>query len=188
MEPLLTFHAFSCSAIENRILIRDKETRDLLLEYAQATKSKPMDKKDATALRKRLEGDHWLTLFKWIDTTLSTEHKADFHRYSPPALSPLLEAIAMPSPAPGFLLRPAEIVPVLRDIAASPARVYPRTNPRVLSLLQDNCPLLYQLLRSELCRNGSGEFTTFPVPMKGLLNWLAESCDKILRGAQLPRS
>lgn len=176
-----------CSAIDNRVLIRDKDTRELLLAYARATKAKPLAKKDALALRRGLEGEHWRTLFGWIDTTLS-KSPSDFLCYCPPALSRLLEAIAMPSPAPGFLLRPSELVPVLRDIAASPARVYPRTSARVLSLLQDNCPLLYHLLHSELCRSGSGEFTTFPVPMKPLLNWLAESCDKILQGAHPPLS
>lgn len=167
---------YICSAIDDRVLIRDKETRDLLLSYARATQLEPLADTDGRKLRKLLGDDHWRQLFTWIDTL----SKGTGRRFPPPALARLLEGIAHPSPVSGLILRPAEMAPLLRNIANS--KILSRAQPKELSLLQDNCPALFELLHSTLCQSPSGQLlATFPLEMHPLLLWLAESCDRLVK-------
>ena len=166
-----------CSAIEKRLLIRDKDTRELLLQYARATSKQPLSESDAKSLwKERLTDEHWVRLLNWIKEDLGEQ----FTRFSPPPLSRLLTAIAQPSPVSGFILRPADTAPVLRRVVGDDTLA--RTYPDVLHTLQNNCPALFELLGSELCKPaGEEELRTFPLGMFGLLRWLADACENLVQ-------
>jgi hypothetical protein len=160
----------SRSDLANRVFITDKQLRDLLEEYASQTQS---DSEISKKLLKRAEQNKGgcpslVPLLLWINEDFSQRL---------PVCKRLLIAISKPSALIGLILRPQDTVPVLLKIAGD--KIQPMNSPSALRVLQDNCPVLWDILQSSECK-GKG-FLTFPLAMRGLIKALAELCEKTAR-------
>lgn len=162
-----------CSALEHRTLFADSELRDLLGRYATTGKAQ-LSAAEGGRLRALVNETALSKLFDWIDGTLDNPEKPQFTRTSPPALQRLLKAVSQPSPIVGLILSPSATLPELRKIVRD--EIMPRQSPSALTLLQTNCPCLFDLLWSDLC---SG-LLTFPLPVMPLLKLIVQRCEEVV--------
>jgi hypothetical protein len=161
-QPLCLSNGFCRSDLPARVFIRDTKLRALVAEFADS-KQPQSPSRELLARAKT----HCLPLVSFL-TWLGDEVKRRV-----PVFSRLLVAISKPSPITGLIQRPLATVPLLLNIVKEKDPLLPKRSLEALGILQDNCPVLLDILQSPVC----GELQSFPLEMHPLIKALAQLAD-----------